>query len=143
MGRTLLPGETELQRWSQLALTSHRLINSVEGSNGSSTSVLLRALEWSTIGRSHQPLWLVVAVLVLLASLGVLRVNTELGMAGIVAAALALVGYLGSRRTTMIFAAGEGRISVVLGGDAKSRDNARIFANAVDHAALRVTGIPL
>ncbi|HRI08791.1 MAG TPA: hypothetical protein PKW35_13300 [Nannocystaceae bacterium] len=138
--RTILPGETELQRWSLLTLTTHRVVFSSDGSSATSTSILLRSLEWTRLGRSHQPLLLVIAVLLLVGSLAILAGGGRepaIATGPLLGGLLLLALYFGGRKTTLILAAGEGRIEVVLGGDAKSGDAARAFVNAVEHAALR------
>jgi len=143
MERTILPGETELQRSNQLLLTSHRLSLNVNGSSSWSTSILLRDLEWSRIGRSHRPLLAVLAGFAGIVALVALTEEPAYSLLPMIAAVILLVSYYGSRRTTMLFAAGDGRIEIMLAGDAKSRENARIFANAVEHAALRAPHLPL
>lgn len=138
--RTILPGETELQRWSLLTLTTHRVVFSSDGSSATSTSILLRSLEWTRLGRSHQPLLLVIAVLLLVGSLAILAGGGRepaIATGPLLGGLLLLALYFGGRKTTLLLAAGEGRIEVVLGGDVKSGDAARAFVNAVEHAALR------
>lgn len=137
--RTTLPGETELQRWSLLSLTTHRVVFSSDGSSATSTSILLRSLEWTRLGRSHQPVLLVIAVLLLVGSLAILASAREPAVATgpLLGAVVLFALYFGGRKTTLVLAAGDGRIEVMLGGDVKSRDAARAFVNAVEHAALR------
>ena len=143
MQRTTLPGETELQRSNQLLLTSHRLSLSIGGANSWSTSILLRNLEWSRIGRSHQPVLAILGGLAVFVAIFGFFMKPSYAVVPAIAAVLFFIFYASSRRTTMLFAAGDGRIEVVLSGDAKSRENARIFANAVEHAALQVPQRPL
>lgn len=137
--RTLLPGELELQRWGGLVLTTHRLMLISVGSTSSVASLLLRDVEWTRIGRTHQPILLVMVILAALAGLLLWSSSAELAMACGVAALIAALIYISGRRATMIFAAGEGRIEIALKGDKKSWEGAGIFANAVEHAALRAS----
>lgn len=138
--RTILPGETELQRWSLLTLTTHRVVFSSDGSSATSTSILLRSLEWTRLGRSHQPVLLVIAVLLLVGSLAILAGGARepaIATGPLLGAIILFALYFSGRKTTLVLAAGDGRIEVMLGGDVKSRDAARAFVNAVEHAALR------
>jgi len=139
--RTLLPGELELQRWGGLVLTTHRLMLISVGSTSSVMSLLLRDVGWSRIGRTHQPALIVVAILAGLAGLFLSSHSAELALACGVAALIAVFVYLRGRGATMLFAAGEGRIEIGLKGDKKSWEGAGIFANAVEHAALRTTSL--
>ena len=115
----------------------------MDGSIAWSTSLLLRDLEWSRIGRSHQPLLAVLGGIAGVFAFVGLTIDPRYAVIPALAALLLLFSYARSRRTTMLFAAGDGRIEVVLSGDSQSRENARVFANAVEHAALRAPFLQL
>jgi hypothetical protein len=109
------------------------------GSTSSLTSLLLRDLNWTRIGRTHQPLLLVMAAIAAVLGLVLRDTSTPFVFVCFAVALVTVVLYVAGRRATMVFAAVEGKIAISLHGDAKSWESAGIFANAVEHAALRVS----
>jgi hypothetical protein len=141
MKRRLFAHERELQSWRSLTLTTHRVIH-LEMLHGfeCSTSILLPHLHWTRLARSHRPLLLVFAgLLVLLCMLALGQGSKE--AAGFLFLMAGVVGllYLGSRRASLVLASGEGRIELPVDASDRARQQARDFLDAIEDAAGRAS----
>lgn len=137
MKRRLFTDEHELQSWSSLTLTTHRIIQHISQHGfDASTSILLDHVQWTRISRVHKPLLPIVGGGLLV--LGAIASFEERGSAApvlFVAAIVVLVIYQATRRATMTVASGSGRIELALQPTEHSRQLARDFLDAVESAA--------
>lgn len=140
MKRRLFAHERELQSWRSLTLTTHRVIHLEmwPGFDGS-TSILLPHIQWTRIARSHQPLLVALAgLLVVLCLLALAQGASELGGILLVVAVALGIAYLSTRRAVLVLASGGGRIELPVEPSERGRQQARDFLDAIEDAAGRV-----
>ena len=139
MKRRLFAHERELQSWRSLTLTTHRVIHLEmwPGFDGS-TSIPLQHIQWTRVARSHQPLLVVLAaLLVALCMLALAQGAKEIGGLLLVVACVRGIAYLSTRRAKLVVASGGGRIELPVEPSERGRQQARDFLDAIEDAAGR------
>lgn len=138
MKRRLFSDEEELQSWSGLTLTTHRIIHHVaQHGFDASTSMLLEHVQWTRVSRVHQPLLPILSGGMIV--LGGLSLAFSKGLAPIlfIVGVVILLIYQATRRAALIVAAGGGRIEFAFQPSERSRQLARDFLDVVESAASR------
>lgn len=135
MKRRLFQGEEEVQSWGGLTLTTHRVIY-FSDADEASMSILLSRIEWTRIARKHTPLFILLALLVVIAGVVLGRGDPLVTLGAILAAIVFLLAYFVGRVVSLEIGAGQGHINVVIKGGTATRASARDFLDQVDVAAL-------
>jgi cation transporter-like permease len=137
MKRYLFKGEEEVQSWGGITLTTHRVIY-FSDADEASTSLLLSQIEWTRIARKHTPLFVLLAILVVIAGVVLGQGNAVVTLGAILAAIVFLLAYFVGRVVSLEIGAGQGRIDVVIKGGTATRASARDLLDQVDIAALAI-----
>lgn len=136
MKRRLFADEKELQSWSGLTLTTHRVIHYVSQHGlDASTSMLLEHVQWTRISRVHHPLLSILGGGVIVLGVMSLVLSDRAAPVLLILGLVILLIYLVTRRTTLIVASGEGRIELPFQPSEHSRQHARDFLDVVESAA--------
>ena len=146
MQHQLFGGETIVEQWGTLVLTTHRIRS--QGEN-SFTSIPLRKVEWVALHKKSYPVILVLAVLLAVSGFYIgINGNTNAFFGGGFSGLFLLLVFMATRRVSATIGAGVAQVSQLVSGPTrvlgwaggKDVDKAVSFLAAVERQALSDTG---
>ena len=125
--------------WATMEICSGRLINSITlGGTSSIESLHLDMIHRTFIGRQHQPLYVILAVMLLLSTFWIHDLEDAhwMQLAFSLAAFVSLAAYVLSRKIVLSVSAGCSTMKVIIAGGAANLQPALRFLAQIDNAAL-------